>query len=66
MLLAREFVIKGTTIKDEYPALSPDQAKKILADTYPDIINASWTQKMDEKRGILVITFSTNVVGTRG
>jgi PRTRC genetic system protein C len=65
-ILKRVFVIGGKEVVDQYPSLSPDHAKKMLVDDYPDIINSSWTQSMDEAKGILSVVFSTNVVGTRG
>lgn len=46
--------------------LTPEQAKKMMVDDYPDIINASYTQKIDEATGTLKIIFASNTVGTRG
>ena len=63
--LKRVFMIKGVEVADQYPTLAPDAAKKMMLDEHPDIINSSWSQRMDEKKGILYITFSGNVVGTR-
>jgi PRTRC genetic system protein C len=64
--LKRVFIIGGKEVADQYPSLPPDQAKKMLVDDYPEIINSSWTQSMDEEKGVLQITFTGNVVGTRG
>ena len=66
MQLKRVFVIAGKEVKDEWPNLSPEVAKKVMVDKYPDIINASWTQQIDEKSGLLKIIFASNTVGTRG
>jgi PRTRC genetic system protein C len=64
--LKRIFIIGGKEVEDQYPALTPDQAKKMLVDKYPDIINSAWTQKLDEAKGELKIIFSGNTVGVRG
>lgn len=64
--LKRVFVIAGVEVKDDYPTFTPDQAKKMMVDDYPDIINASYTQNMDEVNGVLKIIFASNTVGTRG
>ena len=60
------FVIAGKEIKDDYPMLTPEQAKKMMVDDYPDIINASYTSQLDEENGVLKIIFASNTVGTRG
>lgn len=46
--------------------LTPEQAKKMMVDDYPDIINANYTQTLDEANGVLKIVFAKNTVGTRG
>lgn len=64
--LKRVFIIDGKEVKDSYPMLTPEQAKKMMVDDYPDIINASYTQTLDEANGVLKIVFAKNTVGTRG
>jgi len=64
--LKRIFIIDGKEVKDSYPMLTPEQAKKMMVDDYPDIINANYTQTLDEANGVLKIVFAKNTVGTRG
>ena len=62
----RTIIYEGKQIKDEFPELPVKVLQKMLASDYPEIINASFTQKIDEKTGDLVIDFGKSVVGTRG
>lgn len=64
--IKRVFKIEGKEVEDQYPTLTPDRAKKMMVDTYPSIINSTWTERIDEAKGILYVEFSGNVVGTRG
>lgn len=64
--LKRVFKIGGKEVADDYPTLTPERAKKFLVEQYPDILNSSWSEKIDEEKGILTVEFSGNVVGTRG
>jgi PRTRC genetic system protein C len=62
----RIFVIEGKEVEDFYPGLTPEQAKKMMVEEYSNIINASYTQTLDEEKGVLKIVFAQNTVGTRG
>lgn len=62
--IKRIFKIEGKEVEDQYPTLTPDRAKKMMCDTYPSIINSTWTERIDN--GVLYVEFSDNVVGTRG
>lgn len=62
--MKREFIIDGKTVKDSWPSLSPDEAKKFLAEEYPGVLNASHTEAIKGNR--LIVIFSKTTVGTRG
>ena len=62
----RIIIYDGKQIPDDYPTLPAKAVQKMLADQYPEIINSSMMEKIDESTGNVTIEFSSAVKGTRG
>lgn len=63
-LLSRDFVIPGKEpLPDPAPSLSVPEVQGLLAQTYPELTNAKYTEKIENER--LVIRFEASY-GTKG